>query len=113
MARYHQLSIAEKRAENLARVREPAVTCPDCDMQVMPVDLLAHLEQRCQGRREPGPGAKWLTFREVMALGVPRATLAKWTRAGYVRFVGEVQDRKYLLRDLAIKVTQLRVSRRR
>lgn len=113
MSDYHKLPIAQKRAEALARVREPAVTCPDCDMQVMPVDLIGHLEQRCPGQRDPGPSAKWLTHREVMALGIPRATLTRWVQGGEVRAVGDVQDRKYLLRDLALKVAQRRGSRRR
>jgi hypothetical protein len=57
MSDYHKLPIAQKRAEALARAREPAVTCPDCDTQVMPADLLAHLRDRCPGQRDPGPGA--------------------------------------------------------
>jgi hypothetical protein len=113
MSDYHKLPIAQKRAEALARAREPAVTCPDCDTQVMPADLLAHLRDRCPGQRDPGPGAKWLTHREVMALGVPRATLAKWTRDGHVRFVGELQDRRYLLRDLSLKIAHKQGRRRR
>jgi len=103
---YNKLPIAEKRAVDLARVREPAVTCPSCDTQVMPVDLLAHLESRCPGPRAPGPGAKWVTWREALAMGVPRVTLHRWVENGFVRFAGEKQDRKYLLRDLAIKLAQ-------
>lgn len=110
---YRKLSIADKRRLDLSRARDTAIRCPDCDMQVLPADLLPHLSERCAGRPEPVPGAKWLTFREVMALGVPRATLADWTRTGQVRFVGEIQDRKYLLRDLALKVAQRRGFRRR
>ena len=110
---YQKLSISQKRASDLARVREPAVTCPRCDTQVMPSDLLGHLEQRCSGPREPGPGAKWISHREVMAMGVPRATLSFWAGSGQVRFLGERQDRKYLYRDLALKVAKRMGFRRR
>lgn len=103
---YQKLSIAQKRALNLTSVREPAVTCPNCDTQVMTVDLLAHLEQRCAGPRAPGPGSKWLTWREAIAMGVPAKTLSNWARNGHVRFVGERQDRKYLHRDLVLKLAQ-------
>lgn len=112
-SRYHLMSAAEKRAGSLATVREPAVTCPSCDTQLMPTDLLAHLEQRCAGPREPGPGAKWVTGREACALGVPQQTLSFWARSGEVRFVGERMDRKYLHRDLALKIAQRRGFRRR
>lgn len=112
-AAYHKLPIAEKRMEALARAREPAVSCPTCDMQVMPVDLLAHMDQRCPGPREPGPGAKWISWREALALGVGRQSLTRWVQAGMVRFVGGRLDRRYLHRDLALKVAQQRGFRRR
>ncbi len=112
-AAYHLMSLQEKSARSLGQVRDASVRCPQCETAVMPVDLLAHMEGRCQGRPEPGAGAKWVTHREVMAMGVPRATLSKWAHNGFVRFVGGVQDRKYLLRDLALKVAHLRGFRRR
>jgi len=110
---YQRLSIAEKRAVDLERVREPAVTCPRCDTHVLPADLLAHMERRCAGPREPGPGARWIPHRDVLAMGVPRATLSFWANRGFVRFTGDRQDRKYLYRDLALKVAQRRGFRRR
>lgn len=113
MSRYHRLPIAQKRTEGLARIREPAVTCPSCDTQLMPADLLKHMQEWCTGPREPGPGARWVTHREVMALGVPRATLSRWTNNHQVRFIGERQDRRYLYRDLAVKIAQRRGLRRR
>ena len=109
---YNKLPIAEKRALDLARVREPAVTCPSCDTQVMPVDLLVHQEQRCPGPREPGNGAKWITWREAKSL-VPERTLVRWVERGAVRFRGGRGDRQYLYRDLALRVSQLRGFRRR
>lgn len=113
MSRYHRLPIAEKRAEDLARVREPAVTCPSCDTQVMPADLLAHLDLRCPGPRDPGPGAKWLTWREALAFGVPKRTFKRWVKRGCVRFKGNRGDRLYLARDLVVRIAQQRASRRR
>lgn len=110
---YRRLSVVQKRALDLSRARSAAVRCQECDMQVMPVDLVAHLEQRCAGRPAPGAGEKWLTWREALAMGVPRETLRRWVGAGFVRFVGERQDRKYLLRDLAQKIAQRRGFRRR
>lgn len=113
MSRYHQLPIAQKRAESIARVREPAVTCPDCDTQVMTVDLHEHHVSRCPGRREPGPGSKWVTYREALAFGVPKRTLVRWVRRGHVRVKGGRGDRLYLLRDLTTRIVQQRASRRR
>lgn len=111
-SRYHLMSAAEKRAASLS-VREPAVTCPDCDTQVMPADLLAHLEHRCPGPREPGPSSKWVTWREALALGVPKMTLSDWVRRGRVRMRGERGDRRYLLRDLSLRIVHWRSGRRR
>ena len=110
---YHQLSIKEKRERDLASVREHSVACPTCDTQVMPADLIAHVEQRCTGPRQPGPGSKWITHSEAVAMGVPKQTLSWWARNNQVRFVGERQDRKYLHRDLVLKIAQRRGFRRR
>lgn len=110
---YHRMPIAQKRAEAIARIREPSVTCPQCDTHVMPDDLLAHLKDRCPGPREPGPGARWISHREVIAMGVSRSTLSFWTASGQVRFSGDRQDRKYLHRDLALKIAQRWRFRRR
>ena len=103
---YQKLSIADKRALDLSRVREPSVSCPQCDMQVMPVDLIAHLADRCSGQREPGPSAKWVDARDAIVRGVPKATLSYWVERGFVRARGDRMDRQYLLRDLALKVAQ-------
>ena len=48
-----------------------------------------------------------------MVLGVNRQTLTRWVQRGDVRFFGERQDRRYLLRDLAVKIAQRRGFRRR
>jgi hypothetical protein len=110
---YQKLSISEKRSLDLDRVREPAVTCPICDTQVMPADLLAHLELRCPGPRAPGPGARWITRAEARGMGLSNSTLSFWADRGFVRYTGDRQDRKYLYRDLAVKVAQRMAFRRR
>lgn len=114
MSDYHRMPIARKRAEALARMREPARTCPGgCGMQVTAADLLAHLEQRCTGQAEPGPGSKWVNHREALALGVARMTLSDWVRAGRVRVRGERGDRLYLHGDLVERIAEQRLRRRR
>jgi hypothetical protein len=110
---YAKLSAHAKRLEAIARAREPSVTCPHCDWQMMPADLLTHLSDRCEGKRAPGPGAKMVGFRDALALGVPRATLSRWVANGHVRAFGERKDRVYMLRDLALKIAQKRGFRRR
>lgn len=110
---YQRLSIIEKRALDVSRVREQPIACPECGVGVMPEELLAHLGKRCEGQKAPGPRAKWVTWPEARALGVPRQTLARWVAHGFVRFVGEPQSRKYLLRDLVIRIAQRNGFRRR
>src|SRR5678815_1605627 len=95
-SRYHRMTAIEKRAQSMLNVRERPVICTVCDMQMMPVDLLAHQAERCTGPCDPGPSAKWITHRDVMGMGIPRATLSFWANNGLVRFVGGRQDRKYL-----------------
>lgn len=113
---YQQLSIHEKRALDLSRVREPAVTCRYCDMQIMPIDLVAHQKERCSGPREPGPSARWMNWREAVALirraatrlseGAAMMRLSRWSSPDHrgevaVRARGTRGERKYLHADLA------------
>lgn len=109
MSSYHHLPIAAKQAFHRERIREPAVTCPNCDVQTTPADLIEHVRKRCTGPREPGPGSKWITLREALEV-VPRGTLARWTKTGVVRVRGERQERMYLLRDLAVRIARRRQS---
>ncbi len=114
MVDYHRLSVADKLAYAAGQQREPAVACPaDCGVQVQPLDLLGHLEQRCPGPREPGPGANWVDLQTAVAAGVPRETLRYWARTGRVRTRGARPDTKYLLRDLVRRVVIRRLDRRR
>lgn len=113
MSDYHRMTLAQKQAHQRERAREPAVACPVCETQTTAADLIAHVETRCPGPRDPNPAARWVTWREALGMGVPRATLSFWANSKQVRFVGELQDRRYLLRDLAMKVAQRRGFRRR
>lgn len=100
MKDYHRMSLPEKQAYARARMREPAVVCPDCETQLLPADMLGHLA-RCEGPREPHPNSAWVSWREALALGILRGTLSRWVSRGLVRHKGELQARRYLLRDLA------------
>lgn len=110
---YHKLSVAQKQAQSLAAIREPPVACPKCDTQLMPDDLPAHMEQRCAGPREPGPGSKWVTWQEALAMGVPKQTLIRWVRAKHVRRKGGRGDGLYLKRDLVKRLAIHRIVSRR
>lgn len=108
---YHRLSAAEKHASSLASVREMPVACARCDTQLMPDDLLNH-ETRCPGPRDPGPGSKWINWREATGL-VPEKTLRRWVQAKHVRFKGGRGDRLYLRRDLVKRLHLRRIVSRR
>lgn len=107
------MSIAEKQASHRESMREAPVVCPSCDTQTSSTDLLAHVAQRCTGPREPGPRSVWVSWRDAVAAGVPGHTLSRWTQRGLVRVRGDRQDRRYLLRDLALRVAQQIADRRR
>ena len=110
---YHKLSAAQKQAQSLAAVRELPVSCPRCDTQLMPEDLIAHLDQRCTGPREPGPGAKWVNWQGAIAMGVPERTFKRWVQAKHVRYKGGRGDRLYLRRDLVKRLALRRIVSRR
>ncbi len=110
---YHRMSAAEKQASSLASVRELPMACPNCDTQVMPEDLIAHLDQRCTGPREPGPGSKWVNWQQALAMGVLDRTLKRWVKAKHVRYKGSRGDRLYLRRDLVKRLVLKRIVSRR
>lgn len=119
---YHKLSISEKQGLVRGADREPPVACPYCGTVTTSSDLLSHIERGCDGPRraehdlEPQKHWQWVDWRRARALGVPATTLSFWARTGQVRYLGgekKRRDRKYLLRDLALKVAQRRVFRRR
>lgn len=112
VSRYQRLSLVEKRTQSVTRMREPATRCPDCKAQVMPMDLLAHLD-RCTGPREPGPGSRWVGWSEAHALGVPEGTLKRWVDEGRVRFRGDRGERQYLHGDLVEEIAYRKRKRRR
>lgn len=107
---YAKLSLARKQAVSLERLREPALACPKCQTQTTTTDLLRHV-QSCTGPLEPHPSSRWITRREARDLGVSNSTLSWWARRGDVRFHDEPNERRYLLRDLALRVAQGRKSR--
>jgi len=107
---YLRMDVAAKQAHHRARMREPAVVCPICETHTTPRDLVRHLAHRCSGRRAPHPGSAWVSWREARAL-VARQTLCDWVNAGLVRVTGGVQDRRYLLRDLAMCIAWRRFTR--
>lgn len=106
---YLRMDVAAKQAHHRARMREPAVVCPMCDTHTTPRDLLQHLARRCAGRRAPHHGSAWVGWREARRL-VPQATLSRWVGGGLVRVTGELQDRRYLLRDLVMCVAWRRFT---
>ena len=110
--------IAEKRAENIARAREASRSCPGgCGTQLMPADLLAHVEERCPGPRDPHAGARWVTWAEALVevrkRGLSRKALWKWIQRGVVRHRGAIGERLYLYADLADEIARIIVVRRR
>lgn len=108
MSDYHRMSIAQKQAHARGAAREQAVVCPRCETQTTPADLLAHLSERCPGRRDPHPASAWVTWRQALAMGVLRGTLSKWVDRGLVRIKGDAQDRRYLMRDLVSRLAARR-----
>jgi hypothetical protein len=107
------MSLADKQARHRNRMREPAVSCPECGTQTTAADLIAHVAARCPGPRDPHPGSKWVSWRDALALGVLRGTLSKWVARGAVRVRGETQQREYLMRDIAVRVAAARAQQRR
>lgn len=108
---YARLSVAGKQAHQLEQMREPSVTCPRCETQTSPADLLAHLSTRCTGPREPHRGSRWISWGEATRMGVPDATMSRWTNRGLVRSRGAPNGRRYLLRDLVHRLADRRARR--
>lgn len=102
MTSYHRLSIGQKQALHRERMREPAVTCPKCEIHTTAAELLDHLKSRCPGQREPSPHSSWLTLSEVLAMGASRRTVFWWASRKLVRTRGTQRARQYLLRDVSL-----------
>lgn len=100
MSDYHRMSIGEKQAYARSSMREPSVVCPRCEVSMPPVDLIAHMEARCEGRRDPHPASKWIDWKDALKIAGSKGTLGTWIKRGDVRFDGPKQERKYLLRDV-------------
>ncbi len=108
---YSRMNIAQKQAHQREVMREPSVVCPVCETQTTAVYLIKHVT-RCTGPREPNRHSKWVSWRDAMRMGVPRETMSRWVKRGLVRVRGELQDREYLLRDIALRVAARRQQRR-
>jgi hypothetical protein len=108
---YHRMSLAQKQATARDRMREALLSCPICEVQMPPAELVAHREQPCD-RREPHPAAKWVTWREALSMA-PKRSMLRWIKRGAVRFRGERGERLYLLRDIATRLSRQSGFRRR
>lgn len=111
MTDYRRLSLVEKQAVSRANMREGPVRCPSCGTATAASDLVPHVEHRCQGRQDPGPASQWIDFREALRMGASSRMMTFWARRGHVRWRGEVQCRRYLLRDVAVRVARLKCRR--
>lgn len=111
---YHKLSLSQKQGLVRSNEREDSVPCPHCDTKLTAADLIAHVETRCPGQL-PAPPARgrYVSWREARAMGVAATTLSFWARTRQVRYQGDRMDRRYLLRDLALKIAQRHGFRRR
>jgi hypothetical protein len=99
-ANYHRMTVAAKQALHLDRMREPPVQCKRCETQVVPADAARHAAT-CAGRREPHPLSRWLSWREVRAMGVAKSTLSQWVRSRKVEARSEDGRRRFSERDVA------------
>lgn len=107
---YRRLSVAEKERYQRERIREPAITCPACEVQTTVENLLDHLDRRCPGLRPPHHASRWVSWEEATQL-VHRRTLRAWVRRGVVRVGGDEQSgRLYLLRDVIRHVALQRLA---
>lgn len=114
MSDYHRMSIGQKQARARASMREDAVSCPYCDTKLTAADLVRHVDTRCPGQMPAPPEhGRYVSWREAREMGVPATTLSFWARSKQVRYLGGRMDRRYLLRDLALKIAQRRGFRRR
>lgn len=63
------------------------------------------------GPQDPGPAAQWIGYREATMMGASSRMLSYWTQRGHVRWKGEIQARRYLLRDVAVRVAMTKRRR--
>lgn len=97
---YRSLSKAQKEAEIYGSLREPPIACVRCEVQVLPFEMLRHL-QACAGKREPHPLSRWITWAEVVSMGVAVRTMRRWRRSDLVQTKRINGTRRYLERDVA------------
>jgi hypothetical protein len=109
MTDYRKLDIAAKQAVQLERSREPEVECPTCEVKTTPADLLSHMDTRCEGPRDPGPAARWISRSEARKLGASIKSLERWAREDLVRTQGARRQRRFLQRDVVRRLAFQRV----
>lgn len=95
---YQALPLAQKQALHRDRMREPAIACPFCEVQVTVDGMLRH---ECAGKREVHPLEEWIEWAAVMKLGIPEGTFHRWVKAGRVERRGERPKSVYRRRDVA------------
>lgn len=99
---YGRLSVADKQALHRERMRESAQVCPFCGTHTVVGQLERHVRTTCTRERAPHPLSKWLTWSEVLALGIPKGTLLYWIQRGIVQTKGTPGHRLYLYRDVEL-----------
>ena len=98
---YQRLTVAAKQARQRERMREPAITCPLCETQMGVADIFRH---DCNGSRPIHPLEEWLSWSELLAFGVPKATASRWVSEGRIQYQGPLSRRRYRRRNIAIMV---------
>lgn len=111
MKDYRRLSLVEKQALSRARIREHPVRCPGCDAATTASDLVTHVQHRCPGQQAPGPTSLWIGWRDALRMGASGRMLSFWAQRGHVRWKEGMQERRYLMRDVAMRVAVLKRRR--
>lgn len=76
------------------------MACEVCGTRVAVGQLAQHVAERCAGPPNVSNASRWVRWREILDRGVPKYVAANWVKAGRLRYVGEVGERRYLLRDV-------------
>lgn len=97
---YHLLSAADKESYAVSRLRPSPLRCPDCEVGLMPEDLLPHQDKRCPGLPAPRPGDRWMSVFQVSRLGISRPALRHWIDSGLVRTRLDGNAQTFLEQDI-------------
>lgn len=105
---YARLPLAEKQARHREAMREPAIVCPFCEVSMGVPDALRH---ECSETRTPHPLEKWMSWTDVIEIGIPAATFHGWIHGGRVQVEGTIGHQRYRRRDVARMVLWWRSHR--